>query len=348
MAERMLSHKTALTILLLALVAIFACKKAPPGNVAATVNGRAITYDELEKQYRALFPAQPETTSADERAIQKVEVLRGLIDNEIMLQRAEKLGLMAVESDVEAKVTELRAPYTQEEFQDQLKSRGMTENDFRDQLRRELSVQKLFNREITSYISITDKDVADFYETNKASFNLVEPQIHLAQILVTPFADSGVSNLRSDKAQNVEQASAKINAIDARLRRGEDFAMVAQAYSEDPASAPNGGDLGFIPESSLEQVNIELRKILLSLQPGQISPVVRTDEGFRILRLISREPAGQRELNDPRVQQTIRETLINRSDQLLRAAYYEVARNEAKVENYYALDIIETKGAPSE
>jgi peptidyl-prolyl cis-trans isomerase SurA len=71
--------------------------------------------------------------------------------------------------------------------------------------------------------------------------------------------------------------------------------------------------------------------------------VVPTAEGYRILKLITREPAGQRDLGDPKVQQTIRETLINRKDQLLKAAYYEVARNEAKVANYYADRVIGNK-----
>ena len=79
----------------------------------------------------------------------------------------------------------------------------------------------------------------------------------------------------------------------------------------------------------------------MSLQPGQVSPIISTAEGYRILRLVSKEPAGQRELNDPRVQQTIRETLLNRKDQLRKAAYYEVARNEAKVTNYFAQQVLD-------
>jgi len=72
--------------------------------------------------------------------------------------------------------------------------------------------------------------------------------------------------------------------------------------------------------------------------------VIRTQEGYRILKVISKEPAGQRELNDPRVQQSIRETLMNRKDNLLKAAYYEVARNNAKVENYLARSIVDSAG----
>lgn len=344
----MLRNTCVFSLALLLVLTNVACKKAPSDSVAATVNGRAVTFDELEKQYRVLFPSEDGGNSEDQMAIQKLEILRGLVDNEIMLQRAEKLGLMAVDTDVEAKYTELRSPYTQEEFQKQLEARAMSDDDLRAQLRRDLSIQKLFNKEITSHIAITDKDVRDFYEANKASFNLVEPQIHLAQILVTPYPDPNVRNLRSDKAQNEEQAKAKITAIDARLKQGEDFSMIAQAYSEDVNTAPNGGDLGFIPESSLEQASVELRRAVMSLQPGQMSPIIESQEGYRILKLISREPAGQREIDDPRVQQTIRETLLNRKDQLLRAAYYEVARNEAQVVNYYALRIADNKGITEE
>jgi peptidyl-prolyl cis-trans isomerase SurA len=91
--------------------------------------------------------------------------------------------------------------------------------------------------------------------------------------------------------------------------------------------------LGFLGESTLDKAGPDLRKLVLSLQPGQLSPVIRMAEGYRILKMISKEPAGQRDLSDPRVQQSIRETLLGRKDQLLKTAYYETARNEAKVVN---------------
>jgi peptidyl-prolyl cis-trans isomerase SurA len=331
--------------LLVLLLALAGCKKSPPPNVSATVNGRSITNDELEKYYQTQFASTEEASADDEQAlIQKLEVLRTLIDSEIMLQRAEKQGLMATETDVDARLNELRTPYTQEEFQKTLEARKMTLDDLKAQIRRELSVRKLFNKEISSHIHITDKEVADFFEVNKASFNLAEPQIHLAQILVTPQPDSNVRNLKNDKSATDEQARRKIQMLEARLRQGEDFGMLAQNFSEDPTSGPNGGDLGFIAESAFERANIELRRAVLGLKPGQVSGIIRTPEGYRILKVIAREPAGQRDLNDPRVQQNIREMLLNRKDQLLRAAYYEVARNEADVTNYLALQITESRG----
>lgn len=322
---------------------LIACKHAVSDTTAATVNGRVITYAELDKQYQSQFMSSTERPSDDQMLIQKLEILRTLIDNSIMQQRAEKLGLMATDNDVEAKFTELRAPFTEEEFQKQLAARKMSAEDLKSQLRQNLSREKLFNKEITSHISISDKDVTDFYNSNKSSFNYPEPQVHMAQILVTTTPNPNIRNLKNDKAQNEEQAKRKMEMLVARLKQGEDFAMLAQNFSEDPNSAPNGGDLGFVPESALEQANPELRKAVMAMSPGQITPVIHSAEGYRILKVISKEAAGQRELSDPRVQQNIRETLVNRKDQLLRAAYYEVARNESKVANYFAQSIIQNR-----
>ena len=276
-----------------------------------------ISYAELEKNFQSQSMANQEGSSEDQVNIQKLELLRNMIDNEIMVQRAEKMGLTAVDSDVEAKFNELKAPYTKEEFEKQLQNRKMTVEDLKAQIRRELSIQKLFNKEITSHITITDADVASFYNSNKASFNLAEPQVHMAQVVVSPNPDPNVRNLKNDKARNAEEAKKKIQTIEARLKQGEDFGMIAQNYSEDPNTAANGGDLGFVPESAFEKTSVELRKVILGLKPGEISPIIPMPDGYRILKVISKEPSGQRELTDPRVQQSIRETLLNRKDQLL-------------------------------
>ena len=328
----------------LTLLLQFSCRRTPPAGVAATVNGHAITYAELDKIFKSQ-PQQPaEGANEDQIQSQKLDILGSLITNEIMLQRAEKLGLTAVDADVDTELAKMRAPYTKEEFEKTLSERNMSLADLRSQIRRQLTVDKLVNREITSKISISDSDVANFYNRNKASYNLAEPQVHLAQILVTPAADPNVRNLKNSKAVNEAEANRKIREIEARLRAGEKFSDLAQNYSEDPQTAPSGGDMGFIAESALEKANPELRKMVMSLQPGSYSQIIHTQEGYRILAVIAKEPAGQREINDPRVQQDIRETLLNRKDTLLRAAFYEVARNGAKVENYMAQTIVQNAG----
>ncbi len=347
---------------------LVSCSRSAPANVAAMVNGRAITYADLDKLYATNFGSNEPggTTGAvsgrqqgsgsgtgqpsgdpqggrpgdEQLTLQRLQVLRTLIDNEIILQRAEKEGLLATDADVEAKFAELRTPYTQEEFQKLLGDRKMTAEDLKTQLRRELSVEKLINKETTSHITITDKEITDFYNANKSSFNKTEPMIHMARILVTPQPDANVRNLKNDKAQDDMQARKKIQRIYELLQQGGDFAGLAENYSEDANSVQTGGDLGFIGESALDKANADLRKAVMALQPGQISPVIPTPEGYTILKVLAREPAGQRDLNDPEVQQGIRGTLMNRKDQLLKEAYYETARNEAKVVNYYAASVI--------
>jgi peptidyl-prolyl cis-trans isomerase SurA len=324
------------------LLLIASCNRPVSSNVAATVNGRPVTYSELDRAIAAQFPNNNLKTSDDQNVQLRLDTLRALIDNEIMLQRAEKQGLLASDADVEAKFNELKAPYTQEQFHKLLNQRRMNVNDLRAQIRRDLSVQKLFNKEIGSHISISDGDVAAFYNSNKGTFNLAENQVRLAQILVTPTPDANIHNLKNDKAQTDEQARNKIQMIQLRVRQGEDFGTLAQNYSED-ASASNGGDLGFVPESTLDKANPELRKLILDMTPGQVSQVIHTAEGYRLIKLISKEPAGQRELSDPRVQENIRRELFQRKDQLLRSAFYEVARSEAKVINYYAQSVLASR-----
>ena len=317
-------------------LAFTSCSSSAPADVAAIVNGRPIKYTEVEQAYKSQFPTKAEGESEDQEKLRRLEVLRSLIDNEIMFQRAEKGSLVATDADVDTHLNELKAPYTKEEFDKQLKTWGVSLDELKKRIRRDESVKKLFNKEITSKINITDADIAAFYNANRGSFNLPEPQVHMATIVVTRQPDPNVHNLKNDKAKTDAEAQQKIRALETRLKQGEDFTMLAQNYSEDPQTTPNGGDLGFVPESSLEKTSPELRRMIMSMAPGQMSPIIHTPEGYRILKVISKEPAGQRDLSDPRAQQTIRETLIERKDQLLKTAFYEMARNQAKVENYMA------------
>ncbi len=334
-----------IAFLLISAAVLTGCSSSAPVGVAATVNGRPVYTAEVDRTYKSQFPGQAEGETEDQVQLRRLEMLRSLIDNEIMLQRAEKAALVATDADVESRLTEMKTPYTKEEFEKQLQEWGLSLNELKARIRKDESVKKLFNKEITSRINITDTEVATFYNANRGMFNLPEPQVHLAQIVVSPRPDPNVRNLKNDKARTEDEAVRKIKAIEARLRQGEDFAMVAQSYSEDPQTTPNGGDLGFVPESSLDKASPDLRKLVLSLQPGSLSNIIHTPDGYRILKVISKEPAGQRDLNDPRAQQSIREILIERKDQLLKTAYYEMARNEAKVVDFMARQVFGTTSA---
>jgi len=335
----MLRHFAAVAAAVAAM-SLGACKKAPPAGIAAEVNGHAITMAELEKIYATQAAQQPPTANPDLITAQKLDLLGTLITSEIMWQRAEKLGLTAVDADVDADFASKKAPYTKEEFDKLLADRHMSADDLRTQIRRDLTINKLINKEITSHIVITDADVTNFYNSNKAAFNFPEPRVHLAQILVTPAPNPNVRNLKNSKAQNEKEAQTKIQDIERRIKSGEDFALLAQNYSEDAPSAPNGGDMGFHPESDFAKMP-EFLKLIREMPAGSTSAIVPMQDGFRIFKMISKDPAGQRDMNDPRTQQEIRDELRNQKGQLLQAAYLEVVRDSSKVVNYLAQNIVD-------
>jgi len=317
-------------------------------DVWAVVNAKEIKRDEVDKYYRTRVNPEGQEPSQEESLSQKLNVLDELINNEILLEKAKKLNLEASDGEVEDKFTELKSPYTEDEFQRRLKDQSMTVEDLKLELRRQLSIQKLLNREVVAKISITDQDVTDFYSANKAQFNVAEPQYHIAQILVTPRKEQQIRNRKNDDATNEAEAQRKVKMLMDRLNSGADFAQLAMDYSEDVNTAGTGGDLGYVPESSLNQSDPALKKIVVGSKAGQISqPIqVQTKDGPRILilKLITRESPGLRGIAEPQVQQTIRDTLRNRKEQLLRLAYLAIARDGARVTNFLAEQVIEAAG----
>jgi peptidyl-prolyl cis-trans isomerase SurA len=320
-------------------------------DVAASVDSRKIYRADVEKYYQNQTSGSEQVPVGEQATSLRLSILRELIDNEILMRRAEKLGLLATDEEVEGKLNEIKSPYTKEQFEARLKEKKVTVDDFKRDLRRSLTVDKVLNKEITSKINVSDQDITNYYNAHKAEFNLIEPQYHVARILVTSTPNPQVHNLKNDKAQNEADARKKIQMIMNRLDSGDDFGTLAMNYSEDAETSGSGGDLGFAPESSLRNTDANTRDAVTKLKPGQYSglitlssPMNKQAAGFQIVKLISKEPAGQRELADPRVQQAIRTQLRDRREQLLKAAYYEVLRDQAKVENYYAQKVMDGNG----
>src|SRR5579863_93749 len=332
------------------LTALAACNSQVGGDVMATVDGKKIFRTEVDKYYDNNVASAQQAPTGEQATALRLNILHTMIDDEILMRRAEKLGLLATDEEVDRKYTEIKAPFSQEEFDQRLKDKKITLADFKRDIRRSITVDKVMNKEVASKINVTDQDITEYFAAHKSEFNLIEPQYHLAQIFVTPAPNPQVHN-QNNKAQNEADARKKIQMINNRLDSGDDFATLAMNYSEDPETSGNGGDLGTIPESSLKNTDPGTRDLVLKLKPGQYSPIIavvnpstKQAAGFRIVKMVSKEPAGQRELSDPRVQQAIRSQLHDRREQLLKAAYYEVLRDSAKVENYYAKKILDSNG----
>ena len=332
--------------LLVSALSVSGCKHdAPPGaDVWAVVNGEQVHRAEAEKYYKSRLNPQAPTPSQEEALSLTLNVLDELINNDILIQRARKLGLEATDGEVEDKFTEFKSPYTEDEFQRTLKDRGVSTDDLKQDIRKQLTVQKLLNREVEAKISITDQDISAFYNQNRAQFNVAETQYRVAQILVTPHKDPQLHNRKNDDATTDVEARRKSAALLQQLANGADFTQLAMDYSEDPSTASSGGDLGYVPESSLNQSDPALKRVVVGLKVGEVSPIIQLKDGYHILKLMAKEATGQRQITDTQVQQSIRDTLRNRKEQLLRAAYMAEARDGAKVTNFLAQQVTESNG----
>jgi len=335
-----------------ALAALAGCTGCGQGgssqDVMAKVNGYKVLRSEVDKSYNTQITGSPQKPTAAEEEALRLNILDQIIGVQLHLQQAEKQGVVATDDEVDSKFNQMKAPYTQEEFQKKLKDQGMTEADAKQEIRRNLTIEKLLNKEIASKVSISDSDIQNYFNQHKAEFNLIEPRYFMASIQVyvrPPGQPTG------DKGQTDAQARQKIKMIYNRLESGEDFGSVASQWSEDADTAHNGGEMGAVPESQLKNTDPATREAVQKLKPGQysgiipmVNPETRQPVGYRIVKLIGKEAAGQRDLNDPAVQQWIRNQIRTQREQLLRAAYDEVLRDKAEIHNYYAENIMKNTG----
>jgi peptidyl-prolyl cis-trans isomerase SurA len=322
------------------------CKKGPQQGVVATVNGHPIFQTDVDKAYTAQLATnqQQQAPTQDQQQSLKLQIVRTLIVEAEAEQRAAKQGLTATDAEVDAKLAEMKAPYTEDQFQTKLKASNLTLDELKRDVRRSLTQEKLFNKEINSRITITDADVANYYNTHKADFNLIEPAYHMAQIQVTGQGAAQPGNLQNNKATSDEDARKKIQAIKNRIDSGDDFGVLAVNLSERPDTAPNGGDMGFVSESQLK-TDPTIYAAITKLKAGETTDIIPQFDpshkplGYSIFKLLSKDAAGQRDLSDPRVQQSIRQQLHDSRSQLLKTAYSEMLADQATVQNFMAEQI---------
>jgi peptidyl-prolyl cis-trans isomerase SurA len=325
------------------LVLIAGCHRGAQQGVVATVNGHPIFQTEVDKAYIAQLATNPQhqSPSSDQADSLKLNILHTLIVETIVEQRAAKQNLTAADTEVDSKLAEMKAPYTEEQFQAKLTASNLTLDELKRDLRRNLTQDKLINKEINSRITVTDADVTNYYNAHKADFNLIEPAYHLAQIEVTSQSSAQPGNLQNNKATSDADAHKKIQAIKSRIDSGEDFGELAANFSERPDTAPNGGDMGFVSESQLK-TDPTIYVAVAKMKGGETTDVIPQFDaahkpiGYSIFKLLSKDASGQRDLSDPRVQQSIRQQLHDSRSQLLKTAYFEMLTDQAKVQNFLA------------
>jgi len=307
------------------------------------VDGRQITRADVDQAYRRVRDAS-QTLSEDEILTAKLNLLNDLIVQDILLAKARTLKLEVAAGDLDMAYADARKNLSEDAFQQELARRSLTPADLREGLRRELLAQKVIAQEVGSKVAVADQEVTDAFNANRAQFNMPEESYHLAQIVVTPVADAQVANATGDDAKTPQEAAAKVQMLLDRLKGGASFRDLAAGYSEDPESAQRGGDLGFVPVSKLKQAPAALRDAVLNKAPGSVN-VASGGGAYTLVFVAAHEMAGQRDLATPGVRERITETLRARKEQLLRAAYLTVARNDAVVVNYLARGLVQSKGA---
>jgi peptidyl-prolyl cis-trans isomerase SurA len=323
-----------------------AAKSAQPAvtpDTWAVVDGKEITRTQVEKAFRQ--SAEPNQNLSQEEALSgRLTVLDDIILEEILLARAQKQSLTVTDAELDMAYAGAKQNLTDEQFQQQLFARSLSTADMREGLKRRLLAQKVVENDVTKKINITDQQITDFFNANRQQFNLPEDSFHLAQIVVTPARDPQIANRTGDDAATIEAVNAKIAMLMDRLGKGTPFSDLARDYSEDPESAPRGGDLGLVPLSAIKKAPAELRDAVLQTQPGKAR--VASRDGVRtIVYVVSKEQAGQRDLTTPGVKQQISDALRGRKEQLLRTAYLSEARTNAHVVNYLAQTVVQSQGA---
>jgi peptidyl-prolyl cis-trans isomerase SurA len=335
----------ALTLVLAGLSAACHSKPAAPPVSAgawAVVNGREITRDDVDKAYRrADQNARP--LDEEEAFAARLALLDDLIAQEVFLAKARDLKIDVPASDLDTAYAEARKNIPEEALKQELAKRNLTAADMREGLRREMVVQRLFAREVSSKVSVTDQEIAAFYEANKSQFNRTEDAYHVAQIVVTPVKEEQVTNRTGSDATTALESVAKYRMIMDRLKGGAQFSEVAADFSEDPRTAPRGGDLGFIPASVVQKYPPQLRDAVLNAKPGT-ARAMGDRNGFIIVLVLGKDPAGQKDLGTPGVKDAISQSLKNRREQVLRSAYINSLRNGAVVENLIASRVVESRG----
>lgn len=328
----------------LALVAS-ACGSSTPATPApdvwAVVNGAEIRRDRVERYYRSMLASANNATPSEEEAVSaKLGLVDELITDELVLARATELKIVPTAEEIDKAVAERRGSLSDADFAKQLEARKTTVEEFRTEVTREVTKAKAIEQEVKGKVTVTDEEVTAYYEKNRAQFNVPERQYHLAQIVVSA-VPTQVNNQQNDDARSPAEAQSKLAMLGERLKAGDSFAALAANFSEDPQSAQNGGDLGLVGQSQVDNAAPALKTAVMGMKPGELNSITNGPT-TTLLALVRRLEPGQRELSDPEVKDGIKTALQERRVQLLQTAYLARLRDEATIVNYLARQVVDS------
>ncbi len=308
-------------------------------ETAATVNGKAIKMEEVERAIKQQAQGQENRLSPLELAAARLQVLQSLIEQEVMFQKAEKEGAVPTDEEVTAEFNKRKTAsgLSAEQFDAKMKEIGETEASARATIKKGLAIQKL-NEKITGKIEPPkDNEIAQFFNNNPEAFKN-KRGAQLAAIVIDP-KDSG----QGDTTRNDLEAQTKAKEIGTRVMQGADFATVARETSEDRETGLRGGDWRYFTEEEMKQAFPQgFSEAVMGMNNGDIFRQLIPFEGrYLILKLQRKQLTDEdRTLETPGVRQEIIDFLLNSRKQLLAASYQALAMIEAKVENNLAKKVI--------
>ena len=334
------------TVVLLAIAGLIAAcggnsggPNAGDNETAATVNGKPIKMEDVERALKQQAQGQDSRLSQLELASARLQILESLIQQEVMFQKAEKEGTVPSDEDVNGEINKQKqqSGKSADAIEKEMKDAGMTEAALHDQVRKQLAIQKLVDKITQKIEAPKDAEIDAFYNGNKDAF-VKKRGVKLAAIVVDP-SNSG----EGDTTVDDQSAMLRVNEIGKKLQAGQDFSQLARENSEDQ-SRFQGGDLGYISEEDLRQSfpeqiaanlmdpNTPVGKMLVTRMQGKIF----------ILKLQDRSDKDEAvNLDSPGVRQQVIDSLINSRKQLLAASYQAIAMNEARIENNLAKKVVD-------
>ena len=302
---------------------VFAEETPPPTDKAAMVNDTVITQAELDSQMNMVVDRLrasgrlPDVSQLDQL---RSQVLENLISRELLYQESQKKGIKISQEAVNEQFINLKAQFpNEEEFNKALTRVNLTEASIKEKLERDLSLKKLIDDEVAPGVKLTDIEIRAFYDNNPEAFKQPE-RVKASHILikVDPEAEA------SQKAE----AKKKIDLVQAKLQKGEDFGALAKEYSEGP-SAPEGGDLGYFTRGQMVK---PFEDAAFAMKPGEVSGVVETQFGYHLIKVTDKTPEGTMPYDD--VKERLGEFLKQKKIQEEVNVYVKRLEEKAKIERF--------------
>ena len=287
--------------------------------VVARVNGEAIDGADLQAAVAQLESRAGRTVPPEQRD----RVFRGVLDQliayRLLSQESVTRNIQVPEADVEARVSEIQGQFPSAEvFQQTLTQQNMTAEQFREDVRKGLRIVGLVEAEVARTASVTPEQVEQFYAGNAGSFQQGE-RVRASHILIAVPQNAD--------AAAKEQARAKAEEILKEAKAGGDFAELAKLHSQDPGSAPRGGDLDYFERG---QMVGPFEETAFALAPGQVSEIIETQFGFHIIKLTDKQAARTVPLDEVRAK--IEEYLKDQNRERQTQVFIEALRSKAQID----------------